>query len=100
VSTRFDSPVPTRRASGGLEAPQGSIRPSYLGQPHRLGHDCRLDDFSTVSPGACLGGRVQVETVAVVGWAAAMIHGIHLGAHSTLGAGRLTVRGIPSRVVA
>lgn len=73
-----------------------------------VGHDCRLDDFATVGPGANLGGNVRLGRAAFVGLNGTVIPGLSLGENSQLGAGSVLLEnleanrvafGVPARVV-
>lgn len=63
-------------------------------------HDCRLGDGSSLGPGALLGGNVALGRGAIVAIGATVINGLHLGAHSLLGAGATAVRDLPEHAVA
>lgn len=49
-------------------------------------HDCVLHDFSSVAPGAALGGRVRIGQRAAISIGAAIRHGSTVGDDSVLGA--------------
>jgi sugar O-acyltransferase (sialic acid O-acetyltransferase NeuD family) len=65
-----------------------------------IDHDCLLDDYSAVSPGAILGGNVRIGARTWIGLGAALIHGRSVGSDSVVGAGAVVLRDIPSLVVA
>ena len=63
-------------------------------------HDCRLEDYSHVAPGAHLGGNVVVGEEAWIGIGASVLHGTRIGARSLVGAGSVVVRDLPVDVLA
>ncbi len=58
-------------------------------------HDCEIQDFAGVLPGATLGGNVTVGSFSVVALGARIIHGIRVGSHSVIGAGATAVSDVP-----
>ena len=58
-------------------------------------HDCVLEDFCHVAPGATLCGGVTVERAAWIGAGATIIEGITIGESSMVGAGAVVVRDVP-----
>jgi sugar O-acyltransferase (sialic acid O-acetyltransferase NeuD family) len=63
-------------------------------------HDCTLDDFSQVAPGARLAGAVTVCEGAYIGMGACVIQALNVGAWSVVGAGAAVVRDVvPDTVV-
>ena len=54
-----------------------------------LDHDSVMGDFSSLAPGATLGGNVGVGNFSVVSMGANVIHGKEIGEHSLIGAGSL-----------
>lgn len=65
-----------------------------------LDHDSVMEDFSSLAPGATLGGRVVVGAYSAVSIGACVIQGLRIGKHSVIGAGAVVVRDIPDYVVA
>ena len=63
-------------------------------------HDCRLGDFVHVSPRGVLGGGARVDDGAHVAIGAVVLPGLSVGAWSTLGAGAVLTRSLPSGLVA
>lgn len=63
-------------------------------------HDCVLEDFSSVAPGAILGGRVVVGAFSSVGIGAVVSNGRRIGTHSVIGAGAVVLADLPERCVA
>lgn len=65
-----------------------------------LGHDVRVEDFVTVSPGCNLMGGVVVRKHAYIGAGSTVIPGKTVGARSMVGAGSVVVRSVPPDVTA
>jgi acetyltransferase EpsM len=61
-------------------------------------HDCVLEDFVHVSPGAQLAGNVYVGEGAHIGIGASVIPGIKIGKWSVVGAGAVVVNDVPDGV--
>ena len=71
-----------------------------------IDHDCMVDDFAHIGPGATLAGGVTVGRRSFVGAGATIVPGVTLGADVTIGAGSVvlhdvatgqTVAGVPAR---
>jgi acetyltransferase-like isoleucine patch superfamily enzyme len=65
-----------------------------------LDHDSILEDFASLAPGATTGGNCRVGQFSAVSIGAVLIHGIHVGEHTVIGAGSLVMKSIESFVVA
>jgi len=74
-----------------------------------VGHDVRIDPFSTVHPQASIGGRAHLAPGVLVGAGAAVLPGILVGEGASIGAGAVvvadvaphtTVAGVPARPLA
>jgi sugar O-acyltransferase (sialic acid O-acetyltransferase NeuD family) len=65
-----------------------------------IDHDCRLGDYVSVAPQACVGGNVSVGDYAAICLGARVIHQIHIGEHSVIGAGAVVLKHVPSHVTA
>ncbi len=63
-------------------------------------HDCLLEDYASLAPGATTGGSVRIGRFAAVCLGAAIIHGVNIGEHAVIGAGATVVSDIPGFVVA
>jgi sugar O-acyltransferase (sialic acid O-acetyltransferase NeuD family) len=61
-----------------------------------IGHDCRLDDFVTVSPGANLSGRTHAGRGAYIGAGAVTVEGHSIGEYAVVGAGAVVTRDVPA----
>jgi acetyltransferase EpsM len=71
-------------------------------------HDCKIDDFSVVSPSATLCGNVKVGKGVLIGAGATILPGLTLGEFATIGAGAVVTRdvepystyvGVPARKI-
>lgn len=65
-----------------------------------LDHDSILEDFASLAPGATTGGNCRIGQYSAVSIRAILIHGIHVGEHTVVGAGSLVMKSIESFVVA
>jgi len=65
-----------------------------------LDHDSILEDFASLAPGATTGGNCRVGQYSAVSIGAVLIHGIHVGEHTVIGAASLVMKSIGSFVVA
>ena len=81
-------------------------RHCHLNVNSSVSHDCRLDDFVTISPGAVLCGTVSVGAGVYVGANACILPGVTIGEGTMIGAGACvtrdvgaerTVGGVPAR---
>lgn len=62
-----------------------------------IGHDCVVEDFSVVSPGACISGNVHIERSVWIGTGATVNQGapdrkLVIGARSVVGSGAVVVK--------
>lgn len=64
-----------------------------------IGHDCVLDDYVTVLPGANIAGAVSIREGATVGSGAVVLPGITIGAGAMVGAGAVVTRDVDSGAV-
>ena len=58
-------------------------------------HECQVEDFAHVAPGAVLAGNVHVGRRAFVGANATVIQGVSIGAGATVGAGTVVLKDVP-----
>lgn len=63
-------------------------------------HECRLGDFSSLAPRACLAGRVELGEATAICLAAAVSHNRIVGPHTVVGAGATVLHDLPGYVVA
>src|SRR5262249_22465651 len=61
-------------------------------------HDCQIGDFASVSPGATLGGNVNLGYCGFVGIGATVNQGISMGDHTVVGAGAVVIRNLCDRL--
>lgn len=65
-----------------------------------IGHDCVVDDYVTLYPGAHISGCVSLGECSSVGTGANIIQGLNIGRDSFIGAGAAVVRDIPNACTA
>ena len=58
-------------------------------------HDCIIEDYAHVAPGATLTGRVSVGQAALIGAGAVVLPGRRVGAGATVGAGAVVTTDVP-----
>lgn len=63
-------------------------------------HDCQIDDFAHISPGATLCGQVIVGKDSHIGAGSVVRQGICIGSNTIVGAGSVVVKDIPGEVKA
>ena len=70
-----------------------------------IGHDCIVEDFVTVCPGANISGNVMLSSGSYIGANACVIQGksIHekliIGSNSTVGAGAVVTKGVSDNII-
>ncbi len=65
-----------------------------------LDHDSEMGDFSSLAPGATIGGNVSIGESSAICIGASVAHGIKIGMETIIGAGSTVLRDIDSYVVA
>ncbi len=65
-----------------------------------IGHDVVVGDCCTLAPGTHLSGRVVLEEGVKIGTGAVVLPGVRIGKWTTVGAGAVVAKDLPSRVVA
>lgn len=60
----------------------------------RIDHDCQVEDFVHIAPGAVLCGRVKVGVGTLIGAGSVVLPGVKIGAWSTVGAGSVVTRNV------
>ena len=63
-------------------------------------HDCQIDDFAHISPGATLCGQVKVGKDSHIGAGSVVRQGICIESNTIVGAGSVVVKDIPGEVKA
>ena len=58
-------------------------------------HDCVLESFTQISPGANLAGGVRIKSRAFIGTGAIIIPGVTIGKDAIVGAGSVVIHDIP-----
>ena len=64
-----------------------------------IDHECRIDDFAHIGPGAVLCGNVTVGANTFVGANAVVKQGVTIGQNVTIGAGTVVIRDIPDNTI-
>ncbi len=70
-----------------------------------IGHDCIIEDFVNVAPGANISGNVRLSEGAYIGTNAAILQGksidkkIVIGRYATVGAGAVVTRSVPDDAI-
>ncbi|HPD65028.1 MAG TPA: acetyltransferase [Bacteroidia bacterium] len=65
-----------------------------------IDHDCYIDDFAGISPGAVLGGYVKVGKFSVIALGSTVLNKIEVGDHSIVGAGSLLLKNLGDNEIA
>jgi sugar O-acyltransferase (sialic acid O-acetyltransferase NeuD family) len=65
----------------------------------QVDHNCVVEDFAHIGPGAILCGSVKIGEGAFVGAGATVIPGTRIGSWSTVGAGSVVIRDVPDSVI-
>lgn len=65
-----------------------------------LGHDCVIGNYSVINPGVNISGKVTLDECVDMGTGAKVIHGISIGANTTIGAGGVVIKDIAGNCVA
>jgi sugar O-acyltransferase (sialic acid O-acetyltransferase NeuD family) len=65
-----------------------------------IGHDCIIEDFSSIMPGVHISGKVLIEQGVYVGSGAVVIHQKSIGAGSIIGAGAVITKNMEPGIVA
>ena len=79
---------------------------SYIGKHTILNtnssvdHDCIIREFSSIAPGAILGGNVEINICSAISLGANVIENMNIGKHSIVGAGALVVNSIGDNKIA
>ena len=63
-------------------------------------HDSVLADFASLAPGVTTGGNCRIDPYSAISIGTVLLHGIHIGQHTVIGAGSLVTKSIESFVVA
>jgi len=63
-------------------------------------HDCVLEDYVHISPGAHLAGNVYVGELTHIGIGASLIQGVKIGRNVIIGAGAAVINDLPDNVTA
>jgi len=84
---------------GSYLGPGSVLGPYSLADRYSLiGHDAKVDDFSTIHAGANLSGFSQVASLSVIGAAACLLPQVRVGRNSVVGAGSVVTKDVPDCV--
>lgn len=61
-----------------------------------IDHDSLMEDFSSIAPGATVGGNVHIGAFSAISLSARIIHKITIGEHAVIGAGATVVKSVPA----
>lgn len=64
-----------------------------------IGHDCFLEDFVSVAPGATVGGHVTIKEGGIVCMGSTILGKSTIGKHALIGAGALVNKDVPAHTV-
>lgn len=64
-----------------------------------IGHQCVIENYATLMPGAHLSGSVRVGEGAYIGTGAVVLNGISVGRGAVVGAGAVVTRDVPEDTV-
>ncbi len=62
-------------------------------------HECIIDDFVHIAPGAVLGGNVRVGNTSFIGANAFIKQGLTIGENVIIGAGSVVINDVPDNVI-
>ncbi|MEV0806094.1 NeuD/PglB/VioB family sugar acetyltransferase [Micromonospora sp. NPDC050200] len=68
----------------------------HINQNCTLAHDCVVGDYVSLHPLAAVSGDCRLDVAALVGAAAVVLPGLHIGAATTVGAGACVTRDVPA----
>jgi len=63
-------------------------------------HDCIMEDYSSIAPGAAIGGTVTIGAFSAISIGANIVHKVKIGEHTVVGAGATVLNDIPPYAVA
>lgn len=87
--------------AGAVINPSAKVGPGcILNTRSSLDHDSAMEQFSSLGPGAAIGGSVRIGAYSSIGIGASVIQEITIGDHVVTGAGAVVVRHLPGSVVA
>jgi acetyltransferase EpsM len=88
-------------AAGAVVNPGSTIGESVIVNTcASVDHECIVESGAHICPGARLAGGVTVGQGAWIGIGATVIERVHIGRHSTIGAGSVVLKDVPDGVIA
>lgn len=73
----------------------GMGRHVYVSHGSLIGHDCEIQDFVSIMPGAAISGDTVLEEQCLIGTNVCVIQGIRIGSVAMVGAGAVVTRDVP-----
>ncbi len=64
-----------------------------------VGHDCVLEDYCTIAPGANIGGLTRVKTGAYIGIGATVFNKVTIGRNSIIAGGAVVTKDVPDNTM-
>lgn len=61
-----------------------------------VAHDCRIGDYVTLAPKACINGNVTIGDHAYIGTGATIRQGLNIGAGAVIGMGAVVTKDVPA----
>jgi sugar O-acyltransferase (sialic acid O-acetyltransferase NeuD family) len=65
-----------------------------------LDHDGVMEDFASLAPRATTGGNCRIGAYSAISIGAVVIHGMHIGEHTVIGAGSVVLKPVGARQLA
>lgn len=79
--------------AGAIIGPRATLgRSVIINHAASVDHDCRIGDYSNISPGARFGGCVTTGPRTFIGINASVLQGVYIEADATVGAGAVVTR--------
>ncbi len=72
----------------------------YISFNCSLGHDCVVEDYSSIYPGVNISGKTVIHRSCEIGTGVKVIQGLEIGENATLGAGAVVVKDMPANCIA
>lgn len=72
----------------------------FLATGAQLEHDCKIDDFASISAGSITGGKVYIGKYSAITLGVTIMDRLTIGENSVVGSGSLVTKDIPDNVLA
>lgn len=87
--------------AGAIIQPSSSVgEHAIINTSCSIDHDCVIQDFVHIGPGARIAGRVDVGSGSLIGVGASLLPGVTIGEWSLVGGGAVVVKNVPVRSTA